>query len=192
MAVLTTTAALTAAGTAAAGTTAAAGAAGAGIAAGAATAAGAAATTAGVAAGTGAAAGGIGLAGAGTIAAGVGGVGQAVMARKTALEQQKIANVANARERKKALSSMRLARARIEAMGVATNTSGASSQTSAMGAEMGNAASAIGFQNQQTASMNKVSGYNAATTGFGILQQGGMFTAQNPELLGSTGKKLFS
>lgn len=128
----------------------------------------------------------------GTIAAGVGAVGQAVMSRKADAEQRKMANVANARERKKALASMRIARARQEAMGVATNTSGASSQVSAMGAEMANTASAIGFQGQQLASMNKVSGYNSAATGFGVLQQGGMFAQQNPELVGSMGKKLFS
>lgn len=183
MAVLTTAAATTVAATAGTAT---------GIAAGTAAAGTAAAGIAAGAAGAGAAAGGIGLAGASAIAAGVGSAGQAVMARKAALEEQRMANVANARERKKALSSMRIARARQEAMGVATNTTGSSSQLGAMGAEMSNTASAIGFQNQRTASMNRVSGFNAANTGFGMLQQAGMFGSQNPELIGSMGKKLFS
>jgi hypothetical protein len=114
------------------------------------------------------------------------------MSRKAALKQKEMANIQNARERKKALSAMRLARARQEAMGVASGTTGSSSQVGAMSAETSNAASAIGFQGQMLSGMNKISGYNSAATGFGLLEQGGSFVQKNPELTGSMGKSLFS
>lgn len=197
MAVLTTAAATTAAAAAGtAATTAAAGtaAAAAGMGAGAA-AAGAglgAAGTAAAAGAAGAAGGGIGLAGAGAIASGAGAIGQGVMARKSALEQKKMANIQNAREKKKALSSLRMARARLEAMGVESGTSGGSSMLGARASEAANTASAIGFQGQMLSGMNKVSGFNSAASAFGLLEQGGGFVQKNPELTGSMGKSLFS
>ncbi len=113
----------------------------------------------------------------------VGAVGQHQQAKKASAEQRKMANVANARERKKSLSAMRLARARTEAMGVSSGTMGSSSQEGAMASTTANAASAIGYQFQQLNSMDKVSKYNDAASGFGLLQTAGMFAMQNPELM---------
>lgn len=194
MAVLTTAAAGTAlaAGTA---TTAAAGTVGGALASGTVLSGAAAANAIGAgftAGAAGAAGGGIGLAGAGAIASGAGAIGQGVMARKSALEQKKMANIQNAREKKKALSSLRLARASLEATGVGSGTSGGSSMLGAQAAEASNTASAIGFQGQMLSSNRKVSGYNSSMAGFGLLEQGGGFVQKNPELTGSMGKSLFS
>lgn len=194
MAVLTTAAAGTAlaAGTA---TTAAAGTVGGALASGTVLSGAAAANAIGAgftAGAAGAASGGIGLAGAGAIASGAGAIGQGVMARKSALEQKKMANIQNAREKKKALSSLRMARARLEAMGVESGTSGGSSMLGARASEAANTASAIGFQGQMLSGMNKVSGFNSAASAFGLLEQGGGFVQKNPELTGSMGKSLFS
>ena len=66
--------------------------------------------------------------------AAVGTIGQAYASNKAANQQQKMANIQNARERRMALRSMRMNQRALEGMGVQSGTVGSSSQVGAMGA----------------------------------------------------------
>lgn len=126
---------------------------------------------------------------AGTVAAGVatglavaGSIGQAYSANKAAGQQQKMANIQNARERKMALRSMRMQQRALEAQGVASGTAGSSGIAGAMGATASSTAGAIGYQGALLANAQQITNWNNMATGFGALQSVGNTILSNPSM----------
>ncbi len=110
--------------------------------------------------------------------AAVGTVGQAYAANKAANQQQKMANIQNARERRMALRSMRMNQRALEGMGVQSGTVGSSSQIGAMGATASATAAGIGYQGAQLANAQQITHWNNMATGFGAMAQIGTSFAQ--------------
>jgi hypothetical protein len=122
----------------------------------------------------------IGSAGLAGLGAGVGMLGQAVMGRKSAIEQEKQARVANRRERLKQLASMRQKQRANEFVGVVSGTSGSSSQAGQSGSIASQAAERIGTSVREQSGANRLSSINNMATGFGVLQQIGQTGMQMP------------
>lgn len=123
-------------------------------------------------------------AGVGTGLATAGSIGQAYSAKKAADLEKSRANIQNAMERKKVLRSMRMSAAALEAQGVASNTTGATSQVGATAAVASSAAGAIGYQGTMTDISNKISKINSMAAGFGTLSQVGSSIYSNKEVVG--------
>ena len=131
---------------------------------------------------------------AGTIAAGIGtglavagSIGQAYAANKAANQQQKMANVQNARERKMALRAMRVQQRALEASGVASGTGFGSAIAGAMGATASATASGIGYQGALLANTQKITNWNNMATGFGALTSVASTMSQYPGLIQKPG-----
>lgn len=122
----------------------------------------------------------------------VGSVGQAYASNRAASQQQKMANVQNARERKMALRAMRMQQRALEAQGVASGTAGSSGIAGAMGATASSTAGAIGYQGALLANAQQITNWNNMATGFGALSQVGNTLMNNPSMFQgySSGSKL--
>ena len=118
----------------------------------------------------------------GSAVVGAGAVGQAYAANKAAGQQQKMANIQNARERKMALRSMRMQQRALEAQGVASGTAGGSGIAGAMGATASSTAGAIGYQGSMLANAQQITHWNNMATGFGALQSVGNTMLNNPSM----------
>lgn len=114
--------------------------------------------------------------------AAVGTVGQAYASNKAANQQQKMANIQNARERRMALRSMRMNQRALEGMGVQSGTVGSSSQIGAIGATASATAEGIGYQQAQLANAQKITNWNNMATGFGAMAQIGSTIAEYPNM----------
>ena len=118
----------------------------------------------------------------GSAVVGAGAVGQAYAANKAAGQQQKMANIQNARERKMALRSMRMQQRALEAQGVASGTAGGSGIAGAMGATASSTAGAIGYQGALLANAQQITNWNNMSTGFGVLSSVGSTLSQNSNM----------
>jgi hypothetical protein len=115
-------------------------------------------------------------------------VGQAYAANKAAGQQQKMANIQNARERVQAVRAMRVRQRALEAQGVASGTAGGSAVTGAMGATASSTAGAIGFQGALLANAQQITNWNNMSTGFGALASVGSAISQYPSMFSGGGK----
>jgi hypothetical protein len=122
-----------------------------------------------------------------TVAA-VASVGQAYAANKAAGQQQKMANIQNARERVQALRAMRVRQRSLEAQGVASGTAGGSAVTGAMGAAASSTAGAIGYQGALLANAQQITNWNNMATGFGALASVGSAISQYPSMFSGGSK----
>jgi hypothetical protein len=109
-------------------------------------------------------------------------VGSAYAQKRVGDQQQKMANVQNARERKQALRAMRVQQRALEAGAVASGTSGGSSAVGAAGATASSTAGAIGYQGSLLANAQKITSWNNMATGFGALQSVASVAQQYPAL----------
>lgn len=104
-----------------------------------------------------------------TAAVVIGAVGSAYSANQASKEQQKAANIQNARERRQQLKAIRMAQREIEFQGQQSGTGGGSAQAQARGSVGTTGAANIGAQLQTIASANNISHWNRMGSGFGAL-----------------------
>lgn len=113
------------------------------------------------------------------VVTGIAAVGSAYSQIQAGKEQQKMANVQNARERKQALREMRMRMRMQEAQGVASNTYGGTGMVGAMASAQSSTAGAIGFQSSLLQGAQQVSHWNNMASGFGALGSVGQAMGAN-------------
>lgn len=110
--------------------------------------------------------------------------GQLYASNKASKEQQKAANIQNARERRQQLAAMRAASRELEFQGAVSGTGGGSAQAQATGSTVSTGAAKIGAQMQTIASANNISHWNRMESGFGALAQVGSMLSDPGVYLG--------
>ena len=118
------------------------------------------------------------------IAVGTAAAGSAYSANQASKEQQKAANIQNARERRQQLKAIRMAQRDIEFQGQQSGTGGGSAQAQARGSVASTGAGKIGAQLQTIASANNISHWNRMGSGFGALGTVGQVLAGADMYLG--------
>lgn len=114
----------------------------------------------------------------------VGTAGTLYASNKASKEQQKAANIQNARERRSQLAAMRAAARELEFQGAISGTGGGSAQAQATGAAISTGAAKIGAQMQTIAAANNISHWNRVESGFGALANIGSVMASPDVYLG--------
>jgi len=119
-----------------------------------------------------------------TAAVVVGAIGSAYSANQASKEQQKAANIQNARERRQQLKAIRMAQRDIEFQGQQSGTGGGSAQAQARGSVASTGSGKIGAQLQTIASANNISHWNRMGSGFGALASVGQALSGSDVYLG--------